>query len=82
MGDTPLGYVGVVEDDIRICTDPTHKKTGAGTFMLNEIIKIFPSATAKILKDNTPSINLFKKCGFKIVNSDENLYYLNKKNEL
>jgi RimJ/RimL family protein N-acetyltransferase len=50
--------------------------------MLNEIIKIFPSATAKILKDNTPSINLFKKCGFKIVNSDENLYYLNKKNEL
>ena len=22
---------------------------------------------------------LFKKCGFKIVNSDENLYYLNKK---
>jgi RimJ/RimL family protein N-acetyltransferase len=79
QNETPVGYVGVVEDDIRICTDPNHKKTGAGTFMLNEIVKIFPSATAKILKDNTPSINLFKKCGFKIVNSDENLYYLNKK---
>jgi hypothetical protein len=76
MGDTPLGYVGVVEDDIRICTDPNHKKTGAGTFMLNEIVKIFPSATAKILKDNKASLNLFKKCNFIVVNYDEILYYL------
>jgi hypothetical protein len=76
MGDTPLGYVGVVEDDIRICTDPTHKKTGAGTFMLNEIMKLYPNATAKILKNNKASLSLFKKCNFTIVNDDQNLYYL------
>jgi ribosomal protein S18 acetylase RimI-like enzyme len=76
QNETPVGYVGVVDDDIRICTDPEHQKLGAGAFMLNEIIKVFPNATAKILKDNTPSINLFKKCNFTIVNEDKNLYYL------
>jgi RimJ/RimL family protein N-acetyltransferase len=75
--ETPVGYVGVVGNDIRVCTDKTHKKTGAGTFMLNEIIKLYPNATAKILKNNIASLKLFEKCNFVIVNSDENLYYLN-----
>lgn len=74
--ETPVGYVGVINDDIRICTDNSHKKIGAGTFMLSEIIKIFPNAKAKILKDNIASLKLFEKCNFNIVNSDENLYYL------
>jgi RimJ/RimL family protein N-acetyltransferase len=77
----PVGYIGVVDNDIRICTDIKYKKTGLGTFMLNEIMKIYPEATAKILKDNLASLNLFKKCKFVIVNSDENLYYLKYKLE-
>jgi RimJ/RimL family protein N-acetyltransferase len=72
----PVGYIGVVDNDIRVCTDTKYKKTGSGTFMLNEVMKIYPNATAKILKDNLASLNLFKKCNFVIVNSDENLYYL------
>jgi hypothetical protein len=75
-GDTPVGYIGVVDNDIRVCTDTKFKKIGSGTFMLNEIMKIYPNATAKILKNNLASLNLFKKCNFVIVNSDENLYYL------
>jgi len=74
--DTPIGYIGVIDDDIRICTDNGYKKSGAGTFMINEIMKIFPNATSKVLKDNIASLKLFKKCNFIIVNSDENLYYL------
>jgi RimJ/RimL family protein N-acetyltransferase len=76
LNESPVGYVGVVDNDIRICTDPSYKKTGAGTFMLNEIMKLYPNATAKILKDNVASLSLFKKCNFTIVNDDENLYYL------
>lgn len=76
-GDEPVGYIGVVENDIRVCTDANFKKTGSGTFMLTEIMKIYPQATAKILKDNVASLKLFKKCNFVIVNSDKNLYYLN-----
>ncbi len=39
-------------------------------------MKLYPNATAKILKDNVASLSLFKKCNFTIVNDDENLYYL------
>jgi RimJ/RimL family protein N-acetyltransferase len=72
----PVGYIGIIDNDIRICTSTKYKKTGLGTFMLNKIMKIYPNATAKILKDNLASLNLFKKCKFVIINSDENLYYL------
>jgi RimJ/RimL family protein N-acetyltransferase len=72
----PVGFVGVVKNDIRICTHPEFKKKGAGLFMLQEIIKLFPKAKAKILKNNTESIKLFKKAGFTIFDYDETLFYL------
>lgn len=75
-GETPIGYIGVVDNDIRVCTDKNFKNSGAGTFMLSNIIKIYPTATAKILRNNTASLKLFAKCNFVIVNSDEKLYYL------
>lgn len=74
--ETPVGYIGVVDNDIRVCTDKEYKKIGAGTFMLTEIMKTHPSATAKILKNNVASLKLFKKCNFIIVNSDNKMYYL------
>jgi len=40
--ETPVGYVGVIDGDIRICADPTKKGRGVGTFMLTEITKKFP----------------------------------------
>jgi len=76
--ENPVGYIGVIDNEIRICTNPNFKKKGVGTFMLNEISKIFPNPTAKILKNNIASLNLFKKCKFSIVRMDEKLYYLNK----
>ena len=78
--EIPVGYVGVVDNDIRICTDPQYKNLGIGSFMLTNIVKIFPEATTKIFKNNTPSLNLFKKCKFNIIKSDETFFYL--KNEL
>jgi ribosomal protein S18 acetylase RimI-like enzyme len=74
--ETPVGYIGVVSNDIRVCTDVKFKNLGIGSFMLKEIMKIYPYATAKILKNNYASLKLFEKCNFKIVNSDKNLYYL------
>jgi len=76
----PIGYIGVIDKDIRICTSSNYKQKGVGTFMLSELIKIKPEATAKILKDNIASLNLFKKCKFSIVSEDSNMYYLEYKN--
>lgn len=61
----PCGYVGVIEDDIRICTHPNFQGHGIGKFMLKEIIKIYPSAYGKVKIDNTASLNLFSSVGFK-----------------
>lgn len=58
----PVGYVGVIDDDIRVCTHPDHKGKGVGKFMLKEIVKIFPNSTGKIKKDNIASQKLFDKC--------------------
>jgi len=66
LGDNqPVGFIGVIENDIRVCTDPMHQKRGVGKFMVDEIMKIHPNACAKIIINNTASVALFEKCGFK-----------------
>lgn len=62
--ENPVGFVGVVDNDIRVAVDPNFKQRGVGKFMINEIIKKYPEAIAKIKIENLASINLFKSCGF------------------
>ena len=61
----PVGYFGVINDDIRICTHPDYQNKGIGLYMLNELNKIWPNAIAKIKAENISSIKLFEKAGFK-----------------
>jgi len=58
----PVGYVGVIDNDIRICTHPQHQGKGVGRFMLSEIMKLYPQATGQILKENLSSRKLFNFC--------------------
>lgn len=64
LENEPVGFVGVIEDDIRVATSPRYKKMGVAKFMILEIMKIFPNAIAKIKSNNFASISLFKTCGF------------------
>jgi|TARA_R100000005_G_C4985499_1_gene193971 GNAT superfamily N-acetyltransferase len=57
----PVGFIGVVDEDIRLCTHPSAQGKGIGTFMLKEIVKLYPNATGKILEDNIPSQKAFEK---------------------
>lgn len=71
----PIGYIGIIELDIRIATHPNYQGKGAASYMLNEVMKIFPNATAKVKIQNNASLKLFEKCGFK------KRFYILEKNE-
>ena len=60
----PAGYVGVIDDDIRVCTHPNYQGQGVGKFMINECMKIWPTAFTKVKMENEASIKLFEACGF------------------
>jgi len=60
----PVGYVGVIDNDIRVATHPDHQKKGVGKFMISELVKNRPTAIAKIKIENTASVALFEACGF------------------
>lgn len=62
-GETKLGWVGVVDNDIRIAVAPEFQKQGVGKFMLEYIKVAFPEATAKIFSKNIASIKSFQSVG-------------------
>ena len=64
LKNQPVGFVGVIEDDIRVCTDPEVQGNGIGKFMINECMKIWPTAFAKVKLNNEASLKLFEACGF------------------
>lgn len=75
----PAGYVGVIKDDIRVCTHPDFQGMGVGKFMINECTKIWPTAYAKVKHGNEASSKLFLACGFKMNGSDDKFtYYIQK----
>ena len=65
INNQPCGYVGVIDNDIRICTHPNFQGKGVGKFMLKEVMKIFPNAYGKVKINNEASRKLFSSVGFK-----------------
>lgn len=55
-----MGWVGVVDNDIRVAVAPEFHKKGVGRFMLEFIKDRYPDASAQILSTNTASIRLFE----------------------
>lgn len=64
LDGNPVGFVGVIEDDIRVCTHPDYQGSGIGKFMINECMQIWPMALARVKIDNLASLKLFESCGF------------------
>ena len=63
--DVPIGYIGIIEDDIRVATFPKYQGKGVASFMVNETMKVNSNAVAKVKIENKASLRLFEKCGFK-----------------
>ena len=73
--ETPVGWIGIVENDIRFCVDPLFKNNGIGKFMLLELIKIHPNGEAKVLLENQASNKLCQSIGFFAYKKDEKFIY-------
>ena len=63
--DEIIGFIGHVDNDIRLATKKTHQKKGVGKFMVEGLMKKFPESFAKVKIDNEASRRLFESCGFK-----------------
>lgn len=68
----PWGFVGVVDNDLRICVDPLAQGNGIGKFMLEELKVLIDikKVDVKVKHDNIPSHKLFLSCGFTEVCED------------
>jgi len=60
-----IGFIGHVENDIRLATKKTHQNKGVGKFMVEAFMKKFPNSFAKVKINNEASRRLFESCGFK-----------------
>lgn len=77
-----LGFIGVVDNDIRLCVDPLAQGNGWGKEMLRELQKKMDlsSAVAKVKHNNIASQKCFLATGFEQFNEDENFKYYRLKN--
>jgi len=60
-----VGFIGHVNNDIRLATKISHQQKGIGKFMVEGFMKKFPDAFAKVKIDNEASLKLFESSGFK-----------------
>tara|TARA_R110002020_G_scaffold366278_1_gene578364 strand:- start:3833 stop:4267 length:435 start_codon:yes stop_codon:yes gene_type:complete len=63
-GSEVLGFIGHLEDDIRVATNKKFQNKGLGKFMVKEFMKLHPNCFAKIKTGNIHSLKLFTSCGF------------------
>jgi hypothetical protein len=78
----PAGYVGVLNDDIRVCTHPDFQGLGVAKFMINECMNIWPTAYAKVKHGTEASSKLFLSCGFEMTGTDDKFLYYRKEKKM
>lgn len=59
-----VGFVGCVNNDIRVGVHPQFQNRGYGKQLIFFIKEKYPDGVAKIKDGNEASVNLFTSCGF------------------
>ena len=63
--DEVLGFIGHVNNDIRLDTRKENQRRGVAKFMVEGFMEKYPDAFAKVKLDNEASLKLFESSGFK-----------------
>lgn len=56
-----IGFIGVVDGDVRLAVHPLFLKQGYGKKMLEFITKEYPNCHSKVKKDNASNLFLFER---------------------
>jgi len=64
IDNQPVGYVGCIDGDIRVCVDPSYQNKGIGKSLIDFIKSKYSNGYAKIKIDNKASVKAFQACGF------------------
>ena len=79
-GPFPIGFVGCVEDDIRVAVAHEYQGNGLAVQMIELISKKYPTGKVKIKVDNTASRRAFEKAGYEVFATIDDLWQLRLKN--
>lgn len=77
-----LGYIGayVIEGEMEILNfvvDKAHQRSGIGTLLFNELLKLYPNTLSIILEvreKNEQGINFYKKNNFNVISKRKHYY--------
>lgn len=70
-----IGFIGVVNNDIRFAIDPEYQGKGYGTILLSFIKEKYPIAIGKVKHDNIASQKAFIKAGYSCYKQDDQFCY-------
>lgn len=71
----PIGFVAVVDRDIRFAVHPDFQGKSIGTKMLKFVQEKFPTSFGKVKKDNAASNKAFEKAGYHLFGWDNEMNY-------
>lgn len=61
---TLVGFIGQVDQDLRLGVSPLWKRKGVGRFMVKNFCRLYPKITVKVKRSNSPSLEFFKSLGW------------------
>ncbi len=75
--DGPVGFIGVVDNDIRLAVKPEFHGKGVGKFMVSQLNNVLDltDAFAKVKHDNIGSQKVFLGCGYTQIRENDNFKY-------
>lgn len=64
-----VGFIGIDNEDLRLCVDENHKRQGIGRFMIEELHNVCSDFllqySVKVKVDNLESLKFFESLGFR-----------------
>jgi len=66
IDNKPVGFIGYVDNDVKIYVNLEHLRKGIGTLLMKETKHLYPEAKVKVRYENQEALAFFISLGYKI----------------